>query len=484
MKRSSLQRTLLFLGALPLFLSGCQGKGATSAVSSSSLIPAPSIADMSLDLLNPENQVVPYGLYTNATLSLEGKTLTDSEFLLGSKIAKSYLKALGPRETPYVFTFSCDQGKDDFALTLTDASALALTIDDSLDGAVYEEGPIALGDFVQVAEDSYQEISLDYTLKKEGVVVALASTYAPGTYTYSCAISRGGSLVESVDAAFTVLSSSAYFDYCFEPANLVKYLSVSDGDTSAISVSGDSLIFHSDGVRSFALASALVAKGKSLGKNLIGLSIEVANEVVAPSDTNSVFSATYAQTFKAYPGNLLPSRPYLISTPIAMLNPLDLSYKISFALAGDYTISHFEVWDSDWLNIDVSGDYGGISLRKNAAGNPLYLFYNNADTDKKQFILKRSLVDEALVAGKNGFIATFSASEVANSVDYKTVWFSDNWCSPNPALWRTAITEKDKDYTSDPISLSNLALSQNLGSSISLQFGTVMIVTVSEYHFA
>jgi hypothetical protein len=439
---------------------------------------------MSLDLLNPENQVVPYGLYTNATLSLEGKTLTDSEFLLGSKIAKSYLKALGPREAPYVFTFSSDQGKDDFALSLTDSAALAITIDDSLDGAVYEEGAISLGDFVQVAEDSYQRISLDYTLKKEGVVLPLSASYAPGNYTYSCGISRGGNLVESVDAAFTVLSSSAYFDYCLEPANLVKYLSVSDGAASAISVSGDSLIFHSDGTRSFTLASSLVAKGKSLGKNLIGLSIGVAQEVVAPSDTNSVFSATYAQTFKAYPGNLLSSRPYLISTPIAMLNPADLSYTISFKVAGDYTVSHFELWDSDWLNIDVSGDYGGISLRKNAAGNPLYLFYNNADTDKKQFTLKRSLVDEALAAGKTSFIATFSASEIANSTDYKTVWLTDNWCGSTPALWRTAITEKDKDYTSDPISLANLALSQYLSSSISLQFGTVMIVTVSEYHFA
>jgi hypothetical protein len=39
---------------------------------SSTSIPAPEIADMTLDLLNPDNQVVPYGIYTNASLDHRG----------------------------------------------------------------------------------------------------------------------------------------------------------------------------------------------------------------------------------------------------------------------------------------------------------------------------------------------------------------------------------------------------------------------------
>lgn len=483
MKNKKAQREVIFLLILPLFLGACQRSSASSAPASSA-IPAPTIADFTLDLLNPENQLVPYGVYTNAHLSLEGKTLSDSEFLLGSKIAKSYLKALGPREAPYVFSFTSDQGSDSFNLTLTDAADLQLKVDDSLNGSTFEEGAIALGDFVQIAEDSYQRITLDYTLEKDGVSIPLASSYTAGNYAYNCSISREGKFVKKLSASFAVLTSSAYFDFCLEPKNLVSYLSTSDGASSAISVSGDGLIFHSDGVRRFTLDAALVKKGQSLGKNLIGLTLNVAKDVSAPSDTNSVFSATYAQTFKAYPGSLLSSRPYLVSTPIAMLDPTSPAYSISFAVAGDYQIDNFGLWDSAWINTENGGDYGGISVSKNASGATLYRFFDNDDTDKKQFDLKRSLVDEAIANGKTTFAATFSASEIVLSTDYKTVWFSDGWSSPTPSLWRSEIAEKDKDYTSGPIALANLKLTENLGHSISLQFGTLMIVTVSEFHFA
>jgi hypothetical protein len=479
-------KSLFLVSFVSLTLLSACGGGKQEDVSSASStsIPAPEIADLTLDLLNPDNQVVPYGIYTNASLTIEGTKLTDQQFLLGSKISKSYLKELGPREKAYDCVFSSDQGQDGFALTITDSSDLSLWVDSTLDGKVFEKGSVSIGDFVLQSEDSYQPVTLKFTLQKEGVEIPFSEDLEEGKYTYTCAVYRSGTFAKNITATFSVLSASDYFDYCLEPVNLLSFITVSDGDSQAISLKNDEFLIQSDGERTFTIPASLIEKGKLLGKNLIGMSVRVDQDVTAPSTTNSVFSATYADSLKAYPGNVLAATPYIVSTPLAMMSTTDPSYSFSFKVAGTYRIADFGIWDSDWLNLDVTGDRGGISLNKDSAGKVIYTFFDNSDTDWKQFGLKRSLVDQALVAGKSNFYANLTPSASISASDYHTIWLTDGWSSSSPSVWRNMTLTAGTEYKAGPISLTNLSQTAYLKNTVCLQFGTIMTVTMSSYYFA
>lgn len=482
MKKKTVALAVLSLSVVAL-LSSCGNKPQANSSSSSS-IPAPEIADITVDLLNPDNQVVPYGVYTNASLTIEGTKLTDSEFLLGSKIAKSYLKKLGPRSKAYDCLFSSDQGQDGFALTITDSSDLSLWVDSTLDGSVFEKGSVKIGDFVLPGEDTYQPISLKFTLTKEGVEIPFTTNLETGKYTYTCGVYRSEEFVKNIVANFSVLNASDYLDYCLEPTHLLSFITVSDGDSQAISVQNNEFLIQSDGTRTFTIPAALIDKGKALGKNLIGMSVKVDQDVSAPSSTSSVFSATYADSMKAYPGSLSAKTPYIVSTPLAMMSTTDPSYSFSFKVAGNYRIANFGIWDSDWLNLDVTGDRGGISLTKNSAGETIYSFFDNSDTDWKQFGLKRSLVDQALIAGKTDFYAILTPSLSVTQNDYHTIWLTDGWSSSSPSVWRNMTLTAGTEYKAGPISLKNLSQTAYLKNTVCLQFGTIMVVTMSSYYFA
>lgn len=168
----------------------------------------PKIADLTLDLASPENEIPEAKNYTNPRVACENHILNDHEWLLGSKISKRYLKSLGTGS--HEFVFSCLEGYSSFVVTITDQKKPAIIYDLSYDGAEVLEGTLSLSPFALQSEDSYQNLEITYALTRNGEATDVREALPTGKYVYSALIRRGGETIETKSISFAVLALCDY----------------------------------------------------------------------------------------------------------------------------------------------------------------------------------------------------------------------------------------------------------------------------------
>lgn len=144
--------TLAILVSLGLFActKGSQGSsGESSGNSDNPTIETITIHDVTVDLSAPENKVAVSQTEKSTVKDSDGRTLTDKEWLLNSKFAKSYIQSLGSGE--YVFTYETSTKKGTIKLIITD-----------------KEKPGYLFGFAMQSEYNYLEtVQLPYLVKDQ-----------------------------------------------------------------------------------------------------------------------------------------------------------------------------------------------------------------------------------------------------------------------------------------------------------------------------
>jgi hypothetical protein len=379
-----------------------------------------SIPDLTLDLAAPENSIVKRGTYTNAHLAKGLTLLSDSEFLLESKIAKSYLKSLGAGT--YVFTFLCEEGYTDFTLTLTDKEAPEVIFDYSYEGAKLLEGEASLPTFALLDEDSYQNITLHYSLSRDGVSVSLDSALEEGSYVYSVSVIRGGLVVESKQLHFSVLKD---FEYYGLAANAYSKISISGADMSAsmeegaikVTTGSNCSLYHPC---TLSWGADLVDEAKAAGRTVLDVSFYAKTDVPQPylydanmeiiKDANG--NPSYDNTLWFGPTDPYGGFPelsanvvYTLSVGLDRFTAMARSLNLIFH---NFVTLYFTGFS--FLSSPLLPNGYVVSLTENSDSS-FHVYRQAKDTHPVPLVLNRSLVDQAISAGKSKMILTLLGHE-------------------------------------------------------------------------
>jgi len=228
----------------------------------------PKIADLELDLSSPDNEIPEAKRYTNPRVAYAGHVLEEgTEWLLGSRIAKRYLKKIGTGR--HTFVFSCLEGYSEFHVTVRDQEEPLVVYDTSLDGAFLLENTLSLQEFAVLDEDSYQNISFSYSLTRDGERCDLREKLPIGEYLYTAMAMRGGQEVSRKTIHFHVLPSCDYYTRdlrLLEKSGHLssRKLSISyqeKGDCLALRPEGDGADFY--------LGADLIESAKEQGRNYL-----------------------------------------------------------------------------------------------------------------------------------------------------------------------------------------------------------------------
>ena len=161
----------IFACALPIMCVGCN-KSSTDASDSSeganSSVVEPvqvSFADIVIDLADPENVVIEADPFEESEVfDASGRKLTDKEWLLNSKFAKSYISSLPLGE--HIFEYSSLTKYGTIKITITDNAAPRYLFSHGVDSVIKFEDEVKLP-FLVKDQDSYQDdYDITYLLYK------------------------------------------------------------------------------------------------------------------------------------------------------------------------------------------------------------------------------------------------------------------------------------------------------------------------------
>ena len=275
------------------------------------------VNDLTVDLSDPENFVISrddsLSKYTNAHLAYNGKLLADNEFLLGYKIAKSYLKSIGIGT--YTMNFVCEEGYTTFNLTITDKEEAKVIFDLSYDNEIFLEGDTKLPDIAIQDEDSYQNLVFEYSLTKDGVDFQIddESFLPAGEYSYSVDVKRGDAVLKNAKVDFAVYNEVDY--YCLPSKAMEHFTFASDFETSydaekdAIKV----VLPMTRGDVTFSFGSKLSMLAKAAGRNSFNA------EFLYGENSSNISEFWYTTTSKSWYAQTLDTT----SNTVSLSCPID-----------------------------------------------------------------------------------------------------------------------------------------------------------------
>ncbi len=170
-------------------LAGCQQKNTPQGQSpNKKSITIPSVT---VDLQSPENCVDVPADEPSVVYDADGNQLTDGQWLLNSKFAKSYIRQLGAGS--YTFRYESDTAIGSIELTITDSQAPDYLFYGDIPETVNYLSSLTLPQLVK-NQDSYQDdYPVTYTLKKgEEPMVLINGFETPslteGNYTWTASV--------------------------------------------------------------------------------------------------------------------------------------------------------------------------------------------------------------------------------------------------------------------------------------------------------
>ena len=158
-----MKKLVVFIFALimPMMCVGCKNSGGNVSESSDSdrssvIEPVQfSFADIVIDLADPENVVSEANPFeASEVFDVSGRKLTDKEWLLNSKFAKSYIRSLPLGE--HIFEYSSLTKYGTIKITITDNAAPRYLFSHGVDSIIKFEDEVKLP-FLVKDQDSYQD---------------------------------------------------------------------------------------------------------------------------------------------------------------------------------------------------------------------------------------------------------------------------------------------------------------------------------------
>lgn len=245
------------------------------------------IPDVTVDLSAPENKVAVSQTEKSVVKDSSGRTLTEKEWLLNSKFAKSYIESLGVGE--YVFSYETSTKKGTIKLIITDKEKpgylFAFSLQSEYNYLEKVELPLLVKD-----QDSYQRDYIpDYDLYKgtEKISVAakengfITDKLPDGMYSWKAVIRKDGVTFEYVsefkvktfEEWLTSVSDTMLFD-----KQTGEYIKAEDGKY-AIDTSGNSDMY------SYTVDNSLLQVAMTAGKTMV--KVEVLSDVIIDVDSGN-----------------------------------------------------------------------------------------------------------------------------------------------------------------------------------------------------
>ncbi len=172
------------------------------------------IPAVTVDLQAPENQVQVGETEASTVYDAAGNALTDTQWLLNSKFAKSYIKSLGVGN--YTFTYESATATGVIHLTITDNQPPKYVFTEEIPGTVNFLSSVTLPELVK-EQGSYQDdYAVSYELKRGEEAVELTDGFVTsglteGTYTWTASALKDGVPYEFTQS-FYVQSFAEYLE--------------------------------------------------------------------------------------------------------------------------------------------------------------------------------------------------------------------------------------------------------------------------------
>lgn len=263
----------VLVAAISLSLCGCGENGAETQpnVAKQTI----EIPQLTVDLQSPENKVQVPAEEPSAVFDEAGQQLSDSQWLMNSKFAKSYIQSLGAGS--YTFTYESATATGTIHLTVTDEEKPDYVFSGEIPETVAYLDALFLPRLVK-AQDSYQgDYAVRYQLCREDREVELlekpdgfqTEALEPGDYLWTATLSADGTEhaytlgfhVQSFDEYFQSNLNALFFD---EQAK--EYLVAVEGKFP-VNTQGNTDIFR------YTVSQSMIEKAITAGKTWVVLTI-------------------------------------------------------------------------------------------------------------------------------------------------------------------------------------------------------------------
>ena len=265
----------VLVAAISLSLCGCGENGAETQpnVAKQTI----EIPQLTVDLQSPENKVQVPAEEPSKVFDGDGQQLSDSQWLMNSKFAKSYIQSLGAGS--YTFTYESATATGTIHLTVTDAERPDYVFSGEIPEIVAYLDALFLPRLVK-EQDSYQgDYEISYQLRCAETEVELlekpdgfqTEALEAGDYVWTATLSMDGVEhtythsfhVQSFDEYLQSSLNSLLFD---EQAK--AYLAAEEGKF-AVNTQGNADIFR------YTISQSIIEKAISAGKTWVKLTIVV-----------------------------------------------------------------------------------------------------------------------------------------------------------------------------------------------------------------
>lgn len=276
MKRSIKKlTTAVLLAAITLSLWGCGEKKAETQPSQSKQ--TMEIPHVTVDLQSPENKVEVPAQEPSKVFDQNGQQLSDSQWLMNSKFAKSYIESIGVGS--YIFTYESTTATGTIHLTVTDEEKPNYVFSAEIPQTVAYLESLFLPRLVK-EQDSYQgDYEVSYQLSCAETAVELlekpdgfqTEALEAGDYVWTATLSRDGA-EHTYTHNFHVQSFDEYLnsnlDALFFDEQTKAYLVAEDGKFT-VNTQGNTDIFR------YTVSQSIIEKAISAGKTWVVLTVAV-----------------------------------------------------------------------------------------------------------------------------------------------------------------------------------------------------------------
>lgn len=346
MKRSiKILTTALLLASITISLWGCGGEKADRQQGQSKQ--TINIPQVTVDLQNPENKVGVPAEEPSKVFDRFGNPLTDSQWLLNSKFAKSYIQSLGAGS--YTFTYESAAATGTIQLTVTDeqkpnyvfSAEIPETVD-YLDSVflprLVKEQDSYQGDYEVSYQLSFGENAVELLEKPDGFQTEVLEA---GDYLWTATLSRDG-VEHTYTRSFRVQSFDEYLqnnlNTLFFDEQTKAYLAAEEGKF-AVNTQGNTGIYR------YTVSQNMIDKAVSAGKTWVVLTIATDKPYAGEASGENVGSFWMTDSWNKYNigcSGLMPYVKDLRNTALSSVASMSVENgSYVYRLEGDLRLGHF-----------------------------------------------------------------------------------------------------------------------------------------------
>lgn len=330
--------TAALLTVVTLSLWGCSEKNAAGRFKQTIEIP-----QVTVDLQNPENKVAVPAEEFSKVFDQAGQQLSDSQWLMNSKFAKSYIQNLGAGS--YTFTYESATATGTICLTVTDAEKPYYVFESPIPQTIAYLDSLFLPRLVK-EQDSYQgDYEISYQLRCADRQVEVlekpggfqTEALETGDYFWIATLMHNGA-EQTYTHSFHVLSFEEYLqsnlNMLFFDEQNKEYLAAQDGKF-IVDTQGNKDIFR------YTVSQDIMDKAISAGKTWVILTIVVDKPFAADASGENKGSFWMTDSWNQYNIGCSGLTPYEKSVLFSVASMSMENGRYVYRLEGDLRLGYF-----------------------------------------------------------------------------------------------------------------------------------------------